>query len=637
MFRYGWISFIATALQLIVPSYGLRLFRMFGPKRVGWFLVMAFSSLALAHLLSVGPMAATTLDIICAGASIVLVIGMAHLETLFGERVQSEKKEATLNSKWELCLEEKNRAVESLALDNALREQRENALAESEAHYRFLFSENPQPMWIFDLRSLRFLAANKSAQRQYGFTPQEFSNLKARDLLPADAVSAFMQDVSKPCSGVEARGVWRHRCKDGSLIDVEVTAVDLRFADCPARVILAHDISERRRREMQFRQAQKMETIEQVAGGTAQHLSGLMNAIDGHANVLLQKTCDAKTVEQLKLISTSAHRASALTRQLLAVGGRHVMEREMVDLNTVVRNLTPMIHRLLGEFIKLEERYAGHLPPVEADPHLLEHILINLVLNGRDAMPAGGTLTVTTSGVRVSEGEVQESGMRAGDYVCLTVRDTGGGISPEVQAHLFEPFFTTKDRGRATGLGLASVRGAVRQHAGWIEYSTEAGAGTEFRVFLPGARVVSTVPKAAAVVAAPAAVPVRETVLLVEPDDRARGLARFVLNRHGYRVIEAECGPTALFLWESKGMAVDLLLVDITLSEELSGRALAERLRETRPELKVLFTFGTDETGNPQDAALAEESQFILKPFSPERLLQGVQDCLEANPAPRPA
>lgn len=630
MFRFGWFSLVAAALQLVVPTYGLRLLRLFGAQRVGWFLVMAFSSLALAHLLNVGPASASTLDFVCAGASVILVIGMAHLETLFAERVQSEKKEATINSKWETTLLEKNRAVESLVLDNALRDQRENALAESEAHYRFLFSENPQPMWIFDLRSFRLLAVNKAAQRQYGFTPQELTGLKAQDLLPADAVSAFMLDVSKPCSGVESRGVWRHRCKDGSLIDVEVTAVDLRFADCPARVILAHDISERRRREMQFRLAQKLETIEQVAGGTAQHLSGLMTVIDGHASVLLQKACDTKTAEQLKLISSSAHRAAALTRQLLAVGGRHVMEKTVLDLNTVVRNLNPMIRRLLGEFITLEERYASHLPAIEGDAHLLEHILINLVLNGRDAMASGGTLTLITSGVRVGEGDVQ-AGIRAGDYVCLAVRDTGCGISPEVQAHLFEPFFTTKDHGRATGLGLASVRGAVRQHGGWIEYSTEPGTGTEFRVFLPGTLAAPVSRRAAAAVVTAAAPPVRETVLLVEPNDRVRGLARFVLNRHGYRVIEAEGGPTALFLWEGQGSTVDLLLVDITLSEELSGRALAEQLKQSRPHLKVLFTFGTDESGNPQDAALAEESQFILKPFTPERLLQGVQNCLAAS------
>ena len=631
MFRYGWFSFLATALQLAVPSYGFRLLRLFGSQRVGWFLVMAFSSLAMAHLLSVGPAGATTLDVVCAGASMILMIGMAHLEALFVERVRSERKEAKLNSKWETCLLEKNRAVESLVMDNALREQRANALAESEAHYRFLFSENPQPMWIFDLRSLRFLAVNKSAQRQYGFTPQELSAMKAPDLLPADARTAFMVDISKPCSGVESRGVWRHRCKNGSFIDVEVTSVDLRFAECPARVILAHDISERRRRETEARHAEKIQTIEKLAGGVGEHFSDLMTFIDDRANLLVQKSDDPKIAEQLKLISATAHKASAITRQLLAVGGRHAMEKAALDINSTLRGLNPMIHRLLGKFIKLEERYATHLPAVEGDSHLLEHIIINLILNARDAMASGGTLTLATSVMRFSDGN-GAPGAPAGDYVCLIVRDTGCGINPEVQAHLFEPFFTTKQHGRATGLGLASVYGAVRQHGGWMEYGTEAGVGTEFRVFLPGARmpVASAVRVAATPVAAAAPVGSRETVLLVEPDDRARGLARFVLDRHGYKVIEAEGSGTALFLWEGQGSTVDLLVVDVTLKEDLSGRALAERLREARPQLKVLFTFGSDESGNPQDAAFAEESYFILKPFSPEKLLQGIRRCLEA-------
>jgi two-component system cell cycle sensor histidine kinase/response regulator CckA len=633
MFRLGLFSLIASALQLIVPSYGLRLLRLFGVQRVGWFLVMAFSSLALVHLFSAGLASASTLDVVYAVASVVLVIGMGHLETLFGERVQSEEKEQKLQSKWELCLQEKTRAIESLAVDNALHEQRVNALEESEAHYRFLFSENPQPMYIFDLRSLRFLAVNKAAQRQYGFTPQEFTGLKARDLLPPDAASSFMQDVAKPCSGVESRGVWRHRCKDGSLIDVEVTAVDLRFAECPARVLLARDISESRQREQQSRQAQKMETIGQLAGGAAHHFNNIMTIIDGHANLLLQKSYDLKTAEQLKLISAAANRASALTRQLLAVGGRHVMEKETLDLNAIVRNLNPMIRRLLGEFISLENHCGPELKPVEGDPHLIEHILINLVLNARDAMASGGRLMITTAPAWVDEAEAHRHPQaRAGEFVCLAVRDTGCGISQEAQAHLFEPFFTTKDHGRATGLGLASVYGAVRQHEGWIEFTTEAGVGTEFKVYLPCTEPVpEPAPRAAAptvaVAVAVASVPVRECVMLVEPDDRARGLARFVLNRHGYYVIEAADASTAVFLWEGQGRDVDLLLVDLSLSESLSGRALADQLRENKPNLKVLYTVGSVEGGNPEDASMAEDLQFILKPFSPDRLLQAVQNC----------
>jgi len=511
-------------------------------------------------------------------------------------------------------------------------EKKEKVLQESEAQYRFLYIENPQPMWMFDLRSFRFLSVNKAALRQYGFTQEEFMSLQPRDLLSSDSAAAFQRDIAKPCSGVEFRGLWRHCRKDRTPIDVEITAVDLKYGDFPSRLVMATDISARRRREQEALEIQKMETIGQVAAGAAHHFNNLLTIIDGHANLLLRKPQDPQTTEQLKHISTAANRAAGFTRQLLAVGGRHFMQKEALDLNHLIRNRHQMLRRLIGDSLDFQTALSAHLSHILADPHLVEHILVNLVLNSRDAMATGGTLTISTASVRVDEAQARrQHRVAAGEYVCLSVHDTGCGMSPEVQSRIFEPFFTTRDTGKGTGLGLASVYGAIRQHAGWVEFTTEAGVSTEFRVFFPCAPASAiAAQKMLQPVEAPAP---RETVLLVEAKDRVRGLARFVLERYGYRIIEAENGPTALFFWESQGANIDLLLTDLKVPGGVSGLELAERMRKTKPGLKVVYTADTSPDADGKQPVSLEGLQFVPKPFSPDRLLQAVENCLSGKTA----
>ena len=629
MIRFGIFSLIACLLQIVVPSYGLRLVRRFGSQNVGWFLVASFSALALVHLLEplrpVGASAGVglTVDVIYALAAALLLIGMGHIETVFSERQRIARLEEKLRTEWASRMEAETGAKQGLLEDIARHQHTERVMKESEAQYRSLFNENPQPMWIFDLRSLEILALNKAAVSQYGFSTQEFMQLKASDLLAPDSAAAFLQDTSRPCQAIESRGLWRHRCKDGTMLDVEITASDLRYENRPARLILANDISERLRREQELLEEQKMQTIGQIAGGAAHHLNNMLTIISGHASLLLHKSHDSTTSEQLKQISAAANRAASLTRQLLAAGSRHLMQKETLDLNGLVRSRFPMLNRLVGDAISLQHSFVAKVSPISADPHLVEHILVNLVLNARDAMQKGGRLTLSTAMMRVEETQGRR-GARTGEFVCLAVQDTGCGMTPEVQQHVFEPFFTTRDVGKGTGLGLASVYGAVKQLGGWVEFASELGVGTEFRVFFP-----CTQPSAEPVekeLAQPASMqPRRETVLLVESQDRARNLARFVLDRYGYQVIEADTGPTALFLWEWQSARIDLLLTDLTLPGGVSGRELASRLRKSKPNLKVVYTCTPEGEERPVDG---EGLAFIAKPYSPERLVQAVEACL---------
>ncbi len=279
----GFFSFLAGALQLSIPSYAFRLVRRFGAQRVGWFLVSAFACLALLHLFEPlwmlrGSSGSTVmLDAMYAIGSILLLIGMAHVETLVSARLQAAKEEKTLHRKLEAQIEERTAALaeknQQLTQEIARRAQKERVLEESEARYRFLFVQNPQPMWIVDLRSLRFLAANKAALAEYGFTEQEFLAMGVPGLVAPGAATGFLQNLAKPCFGGELRGRWPLRRKDGSLLQAEITAVDLKYGDCPARLILASDIWARQHHEQQLIERHRMELIGKVAGGVAHHFA----------------------------------------------------------------------------------------------------------------------------------------------------------------------------------------------------------------------------------------------------------------------------------------------------------------------------------------------------------------------------
>ncbi len=627
---FGVSDFLAAALQLTVPSYALRLVRRFGARQVGWFIAMAFASLALLYLVTplklFGADAAsgTTVHLVFIAASGLLLIGMGHLETLCSGHRQAEREEQERRRLWEVEAKEQSaslaRTNERLVVELARREQKEKALRESEAQYRFLFAENPLPMLLFELKSCRFLAVNQAALRQYRFAREELMALTARDLLPAEGVQAFLRDMVKPCAGAEARGTWRHCRKDSTQFEVEITAVDLRFADCAARLLVATDVTLQRQRSQQAQEAQKTEALRQIAGGVTHHFNNILAVIDDQVSVLRLKSADAALAEPLERISAATHRGATLTRQLQAANAQQPIEPKALDLNGLIRKLTPAFRRLAGGHIVIQNTFGAGLRPIRADVRTVEEVITELVLNALGAMPAGGTLNLSTAIVHLDGVQArQHPGARAGEFVRLAVRDTGCGMTPEVQARLFEPFFTTRQGSQGAGLGLAAVLGALKQHGGWLEFTTQPGAGTEFSVFFPCAPAEESR-------ATPTAF--GETILLVEGNERARAVARFFLNRQGYRVIEADSADTALTLWDGQGAKVDLLLADLRLSGSISGRVLAEKLQQTKPTLKVVFTADVNPDENGEPPPPVEGVSFIPKPFTPDGLLETVQNCL---------
>jgi PAS domain S-box-containing protein len=389
------------------------------------------------------------------------------------------------------------------------------------------------------------------------------------------------------------------------------------------------DITERLNLEAQLRHAQKLESIGQLAAGVAHDFNNILTIIQGHADRLLAKCqADDPIAEPLRLVSAAAKRASSLTQQLLAFSRKQVMQPKVLDLNAVLGNLAKMLHRLLGDDIKLESKYAPDLPSIEADAGMIEQVIMNLAVNSRDAMPKGGQLLITTSAVDIDEAYgLQHPEARPGQFICLSVTDTGYGMSPETLSRLFEPFFTTKPVGKGTGLGLATVYGIVKQHQGWVEVMSELNVGTTFKIYLPA----SDKPLEAGTDKPSAKDRVRgghETILLVEDEPVLRELARVILQDYDYRVLEASTGVEALKVWEEQNGNIDLLLTDMVMPEGMSGRELAEQLKSRKPGLKIIYTSGYSADVMGRDNAL-RDTLFLQKPYPPPLLAQTVRDCLD--------
>lgn len=386
--------------------------------------------------------------------------------------------------------------------------------------------------------------------------------------------------------------------------------------------------------EAKLRQSQKMEAIGQLAGGVAHDFNNLLCVIRGNADLLLlapdQLTDQA--ADCLKQITAASDRAANLTRQLLAFGRKQVMQSEPLNLTGVIGNLTKMLKRIIGEDIELRCVSAERLPFVQADVGMIEQVLVNLVVNARDAMPRGGKLVIATESARLRQEDAQANPeAREGHFVRLSVSDSGIGIDPEHLPHIFEPFFTTKGPGKGTGLGLATVYGIVKQHQGWVEVTSNVGAGTTFRILLPAIELPALATTAEPVETKPPRG--SETILVVEDDDAVRSLTRRLLEGFGYRTWEAASGRDALMRWRDRADEIDLLLTDMVMPEGVTGRELAEQMRLGRPDLKVLFISGysPDVAGKDTEFIHRNGSHFLQKPVPPRELLQTVRHCLDAN------
>jgi two-component system cell cycle sensor histidine kinase/response regulator CckA len=511
--------------------------------------------------------------------------------------------------------------------DTTERKLAEESLRASEERYRELFENANDMVFTLDLDG-RFTAINRAGERITGLPREELLGRRMGDLL------AERPDVATPGADTVA-----YECEliadDGRRVALEVASRVIRSGDDPIGVQgIARDVSERRALEEQLRQAQKMEAVGQLAGGVAHDFNNLLTAITGYSEFALGRLDDGseKVRSNINEIKKAAERASALTRQLLAFSRKQILQPKLIRPDELVAGLDDLLRRLIGKHIEILTVSRPGLGFVRVDPGQLEQVVVNLAVNARDAMPDGGRLTIETANVDLDELDARaHEGALPGPYVTVAVQDTGDGIDAAALPRIFEPFFTTKEQGKGTGLGLATVYGIVQQSGGFLAVDSDTGAGSSFRVYLP--RLDGEAPAAAVEAEADATLAEgSETVLLVEDEAIVRDLLREILETTGYRVLEAVDGVDALALADAHTEAIDLLLTDVVMPK-MSGRDLAERFREVRPDTKVLYTSGYTDGAIAEHGVLAPGTEFLQKPFSFAELTQKVRSVLDAAAA----
>ena len=530
------------------------------------------------------------------------------------------------------ALERTIRYALTLRAEELQRQQAEAALRASEERFRALVENSSDALLLLDAEG-RVTYMTLSSQHHLGWKPEEVVGRTVFNVLhPEDreTMTARMSEaLQNPSVPVTAEIRFRHG--DGSDRTMEVVGVN-RLSDPSIRAIVlkARDITDRRRLEEHLRQVQKMEAIGALAGGVAHDFNNLLTAILGYCNLMLDDVPKEDPLRQdLEEIRSAGERAAALTRQLLAFSRRQMLQPQIVDINTLVQQLEKLLRRLLSEDIVLATALAPDLHTVKVDPASIEQVLVNLAVNSRDAMPEGGQLTIETANVELDQVYADTHvSVIPGQYVMLAVGDTGQGIDAATKARIFEPFFTTKEQGKGSGLGLATVYGIVKQSGGYIWVYSELGHGTVFKVYFPFAES----PASPALGQGSDADLKRqgwETVLLVEDEDAVRALAREVLRRQGYIVLEARHGVDALRLAERHPDDIQLMITDVVMPH-MSGRELAERLCSVRPTMKVLFMSGyTDHA--VMNRALTPGSSFLQKPFTPDGFARKVRKVLDAE------
>jgi two-component system, cell cycle sensor histidine kinase and response regulator CckA len=500
-------------------------------------------------------------------------------------------------------------------------------LKQRDFKFRLLFEDNPLPMWVFDRETLRFLEVNHAAVCHYGYTHEEFLSMTIADIRPPEDIARLKDSVAR-ARGLALSGQWRHRLKDGRMIEVEVASHTISYGGREAVLSVLQDITPRKRLEEQLRQAAKMEAVGMLAGGIAHDFNNLLTIINGYSHILLNALPAAdpnhSAVEQ---IMKAGERAATLTRQLLSYSRRQVLQPKLLNLNQLLNGMEAMLRRLIGEDIELRFAPSRDIGQVNADPGQIEQVIMNLAVNARDAMPRGGVLTIETGKVDFdAQHRFTHMTLNPGRYVALTVSDNGSGMDAETRARLFEPFFTTKAQGQGTGLGLTTVFGIVKQSGGAVEVSSEPGLGTSVRVYLAGIDRPAT-----AEMDAPVAQAARgfETILLVEDEEQVRNLVRETLWREGYKVLDAPSAAEARRIAGAHKGPIHLLIADVVMPKE-GGRELAATLAGRRPAMKVLFMSGyTDQTVN--SGLLTGDSGFIQKPFTPTALSSKVREILKGN------
>jgi signal transduction histidine kinase/CheY-like chemotaxis protein len=434
------------------------------------------------------------------------------------------------------------------------------------------------------------------------------------------------EEASK--SGQPFQAEFRIKRKDGREVWLNDTAVVVQGSDAhPVMEGIMVDITDRKHLETQLQQSRKMEAVGRLAGGIAHDFNNLLTIITGYTDLALSRSAvPLELRSDIERIENAAARAAALVRQLLAFSRKQVLQPKTLDLNSIVINLDKLLRRLMDDNIEMTTAVSENVGKVKADPAQIEQVLMNLVVNARDAMPLGGRIVIETSNVDLDSAYADGyASVKPGRYVMLAVSDTGMGMDRETVAHIFEPFYTTKESGHGTGLGLSTVYGIVKQSGGYIWVYSELGKGSTFKVYLP--RIEQSVDELAPPPASLDSQRCSETILLVEDEEAVRDLIHTVLNDHGYNVIPSRDTQHALQIAETFAHEIHLLLTDVVMPG-MSGRELAARITARRRGIRVLFMSGYTDNVITSGGVLEKGITFLQKPFSPGQLTQKVRDVL---------
>jgi PAS domain S-box-containing protein len=492
----------------------------------------------------------------------------------------------------------------------------------SEGRYRELFDNATDAVFVTDLDG-NITQLNRRAEALIGYEGAEARSMNLRAFLPETDAGArvrqqWLSGEADASEQIEITG------RSGECVPCEVSTRLIEEAGKPHAVqAIARDVRERVALERQLHQAQKMEAVGQLAGGVAHDFNNLLTVIRGNAELALEALGDDDPVgDDIKQISQAADRAAVLTRQLLAFSRKQVLQPRQLDLNEILRGLQSMLQRLIGEDYSIQGVYTENPVLIVADPGQIEQVMLNLVVNARDAMPNGGTISVETSVVAAND-KVQSANDRA---VRISVSDTGMGMSRETQARIFEPFFTTKEVGKGTGLGLSTVFGIVQQSGGHIEVSSQPGVGTTFQILWP--HVATPAFGQPDVAASAGRQGGTETILLVEDDDAVRALAGGVLRRLGYKLLEAREAQDAFAVARDYAERIDLLLTDVVMPGE-NGLVLSRRLNMVRPDMRILLMSGYTDEEILRRGLLDPGTAYLQKPFTPDTLGAKVRVVLD--------
>jgi PAS domain S-box-containing protein len=511
----------------------------------------------------------------------------------------------------------------------------QEALHISEERFSKAFQSSPMPMAIQSWPAGCFLAANTSFFELAGYAPEQLLQHSSRDL------NLWGDEASLEAVTASVGRVRNHSCQlrrnDGTMRNIVLWTEPITLDDKPCLLLVVVDVTEQLKLEAELRQAQKLDIVGRLVASVAHEFNNILTVIQGHATLLRANAASTNApVDSIDRIIQASQRAASFTGQLLSFSRKQPLNFKAANLSETIQGMQKMLVMSLGERYQLKLDFAEKLPCGRFSDGCVEQILINLALNARDSMPDGGAISVSTHFEEISTADARRRpNAIAGQFICLSVTDSGCGIPRDMISRVFDPFFTTKEVGKGTGLGLSTVQSIVRQHFGWIEVASEIGRGSTFKVFFPAGDESLQTQETSVIVEPAESAPIRgdgEVVLLVEDEPIVREMARCTLVDGGYRVIEANDGREALNIWDRSSAEIDLVVTDMVMPNGVSGGALARTLQAHTPDLQVICTSGYTPEYIERDLPSNGNITFLAKPYLPHRLLETVRRCLGGNP-----